>query len=157
MTIEDNILTAYHHLLMLDTDKDKEKQWISNQQPQAAGLSTLHFHILSYLAAHPNVLAKAISNDLKILRGTLSKQLAQLERRKMVTHYKDSSDARGNHYTLTPLGSAIAQTHNQLLAMKNQTLKAHLKEFTPENLQIIARFLQQITAAEENNTYPTNK
>ncbi len=156
MTIEedeDRIVKTYHHLLALDDDDDKEKHWIVEQQPKAAGLSTLHLHILSFLKLNPDVLAKEIGDHLNILRGTLSKRLTLLERRGMISSHADREDARGKRYRLTPLGVAIAATHDDLLAMKNRLLKQRLATFTPEQLMTIQTFLEAFQAAEETDHY----
>ncbi|MCT3399880.1 MarR family transcriptional regulator [Lentilactobacillus hilgardii] len=138
---------------MLDNDVDKEKRWIEARQPKAAGLSTLHFHILSYVEIYSNVVAKDMGDDLGILRGTLSKQLALLKQRKMITSYQDSQDARNKHYVLTELGRQVAQTHDQLLEMKNNLLKNRLNQFSKAELKTIWAFLTIMNEAEENDSY----
>lgn len=153
MVNKDQIVSLYHHLLMLDNDTDKEKQWIETRQPSALGLSTIHFHILSYLERYPNSLAKEIAEDLGILRGTLSKRLAVLERRKMLVAYQDAADARSKHYQLTQLGENVAKTHDQLLQMKNKMLKSHLNQFSESELETIRQFLKTFNNAEQHDKY----
>lgn len=155
LAIEDQIMAAYHHLLMLDNDTDKEKRWIEARQPKAAGLSTLHFHILSYIEAHPNTTAKQISDQLNVLPGTLSKKLTVLVRRQLVTHYPDDQDARSKHYQLTGSGQQIARVQNQLLQLKNDLLKQHLSRFSKTDLQTIETFLRVMNDAEEHDSYDT--
>lgn len=154
MVSENQIIQEYHHLLMLDNDTDKEKQWIKTHQPKAAGLSTIHFHILSYLEKHPDVVAKQIASELEILRGTLSKQLTVLEQRQMIVSHQDPADARSKHYQLTLLGGEIAKTHDQLLKLKSRMLKDHLKQFSKEELKTIQTFLVMMNHVEESQTYP---
>lgn len=156
MSDYEEILAIYHHLLMLDDDKDKEKQWIISYEPKAKGLSTFHLHILSYLLKHENPLGKEISKDLSVLQGTLSKRLTLLIKRQFVKATKDEKDGRGKHYSLTSEGKQLAQIHEQLLSMKNKQLAKQLENFAPEELKIILRFLRCFKSAEETIHYPTD-
>lgn len=155
MNYYEEILTLYHHLLMLDSKEDKEKRWITDYEPKAKHLSTVHFHILSYLSNHQNSLGKEISDHLSVLPGTLSKRLALLIERDFVEASKDETDGRGKRYQLTPKGKRLAQIHEQLLRMKNQQLAQELEDFTSEELQIIVRFLYAFKEAEETINYPS--
>ena len=135
------IMSSYSQLLMLDNDDDSEKRWIVARQPLAGGLSTLQFHIVSYLAAHPGTTAKGISKGLGVLPGTLSKRLAALTRRGLVLVESDDRDARCKHYTLTERGKSVAATHEDLLTLKTMHFSQRLIDFSPSELQTIQRFL----------------
>lgn len=155
MNYYEEILTLYHHLLMLDSKEDKEKRWITDYEPKAKNLSTVHFHILSYLLKQPNSLAREISDNLSVLPGTLSKRLALLIERDFVEASKDEIDGRGKRYRLTTNGERLAQIHGKLLSTKNQQLAQELKGFTSEELQTIVRFLYAFKKAEETINYPS--
>ncbi|MFT8844819.1 MAG: helix-turn-helix domain-containing protein [Schleiferilactobacillus harbinensis] len=157
MTVQDDILQNYHHLLMLDDDDDKEKHWIWARQPAARGLTTLHFHILSFLLAHPNCFAKDISQQLGVLRGTLSKQLTQLKQRRLLDCVVDTEDARYKHYVLTPTGETVARTHNDLLQLKNHFFSQKLTIFDIGELRTIHRFLELFIEAEEADQFSNER
>ncbi|MCO8290500.1 MAG: MarR family transcriptional regulator [Tetragenococcus koreensis] len=156
MSYYEEILAVYHHLLMLDNEEDKEKKWIINYEPKAKKLSTAHFHILSYLLKHQSSSGKEISEYLTMLQGTLSKRLALLVERNFVSSTKDEKDGRGKKYYLTSEGRRLAQIHEQLLCMKNIQLTKQLEKFTPEELEVIQRFLNSIKNVEETIDYPDN-
>lgn len=153
MTTKSEILSIYHHLLMLDDKNDKEKRWINQRQPKARGLSTVHFHILSYLLANPGSVAKQICEDLSLLRGTLSKQLTVLQNRDLVSHTVDELDARYKRYTLTTDGQSVARTHNELLALKNQTIEREMAAYSDADLQVILNFLSRLAVVEEQANF----
>lgn len=148
------ILSIYHYLLMLDDNDDKEKSWLVSQVPESKNLSTSHFHILSYLLENPEALAKQVSGDLEILRGTLSKRLRFLVDHAYVEIVSDRKDGRIKRYRLTNQGIKVAQKHDHLLHMKNQYLTQKLNSFDTEELQLILHFLQVLKEAEETISYP---
>lgn len=147
------ILDSYNHLLALDDDDDAEKQWLAEQDQQASGLRTSHFHILAYLNTHPQTTAKQICQNFGVLRGTLSKRMAVLVKRGLVSQQADQSDARSKNYTLTATGKRLVQLHAELLNQKNGQLVTTLQTFDDQELATIARFLRQLTQAEENLRY----
>ncbi|QGG59878.1 MarR family winged helix-turn-helix transcriptional regulator [Loigolactobacillus bifermentans] len=153
MTTKREILNIYHHLLMLDDKNDKEKRWINQRQPMAKGLATVHFHILSYLLANPETVAKQICDDLSLLRGTLSKQLTLLQNRGLVTYTVDARDARYKRYTLTANGKSIARTHNELLVLKNNTIERKMSDFSEADLHVIYLFLSRLADIEEQEKF----
>lgn len=154
MNVYEEILAVYHHLLMLDNEEDKEKRWITHYEPKAKHLSTVHFHILSYLLKHQDSLGREISEELSVLRGTLSKRLALLIERGFVAASKDENDHRGKRYRLTAKGVRLAEIHENLLSMKNQQLAQQLNTFSSEELQTILQFLYAFEKAEETINYP---
>ncbi|MDF7682832.1 MarR family transcriptional regulator [Lactobacillus sp. ESL0679] len=153
MTKYQQILAKYYHLLALDNNEDQEKKWLVAQDYLAQNLSTVHFHILSYLLATPHATATEIRAHLGVLRGTLSKRLTTLIKKGLVVANQDQADARSKHYTLTPAGIQLAQLHNQLLQKKDQQLGHVLDRFTNEELSTIDHFLSDLVTAEENINY----
>lgn len=153
MAISQEILQKYNHLLALDDDDDQEKRWLSTQDPHAQGLRTSHFHILSYLLAHPDATAKEISQEFSILRGTLSKRMSLLIKRELVCAHTDANDGRSKHYSLRPAGVKVARLHEELLRQKNAQLTKVLQTFDKDDLATIAQFLTQVADAEEHMHY----
>lgn len=154
MELQSSILNKYHTLLMLDDNDDVEKEWLIRQNKQAKGLSTVHFHILSYLQRHPNATAKAISEELQVLRGTLSKRLFFLIQRHLIIVNTNPKDGRSKCYLLTEPGYKLAQSHNNLLQQKNRQLESCLQNFSTQQLQTINIFLAEFVTAETKITYP---
>lgn len=105
--------------------------------------SRAEIHILFELAYRPNITAKQLSTALSMDAGYLSRTLAGLVRRKLVTKTRAEADNRHQPLVLSKQGIA---TFKKLDALANEHVGTTLKQLTPARRRKLVDAMQRIGA-----------
>ena len=106
------------------------------------GFSEAEMHILYELAYKPQSTAKQLAATLSMDPGYLSRTLASMVKRKLITRSPSETDARHQPISLTKQGIA---TFKKLDALANERIGAVLKQLTPARRRRLVSAMQQVT------------
>ncbi|PWG00316.1 MarR family winged helix-turn-helix transcriptional regulator [Levilactobacillus bambusae] len=105
--------------------------------------------LLDYLAAYPQTNAKAVSQTLDCLPGTLSKRLHHLMKHGIVQEMINPDNKREHWYQLTPMGQQFYTTMIQQLQLRFDQQADQLSQFSDREQQTIYHFLKAMQQINE--------
>lgn len=110
------------------------------------GMLRNEWRVLFHLGVFGQMTAKDISARAKIHKTKISRAVAKLSERRFVSRSRDEKDRRAEHLQLTPAGEAAYRD----LRAQAQSYDAELAaRFTPEEVALLRRMLQQLAGIEE--------
>ncbi|WP_136519054.1 MULTISPECIES: MarR family winged helix-turn-helix transcriptional regulator [Cellulomonas] len=102
------------------------------------------YSLLSAVAAEPGTRASDLADRLGVGRGTMSRQLARLERLALVTREADPHDSRSHPLRLTEEGERRLQAARQA---RREWFRDALDAWSPEELDALAERLERLNTA----------
>lgn len=129
-------------------DNNFERQWlqlyIPNRDLQYAisQLSTLSLKLLQQVVALAPVSEDQLVEAMDLSFGVIAKNMNKLSRLGFVT--KSSPEERRAVYQPTKIGIKAVKVQNQLSALLDKQHAELVERYTPEQLQLIATFLQDL-------------
>ncbi|WP_055679713.1 MarR family winged helix-turn-helix transcriptional regulator [Secundilactobacillus kimchicus] len=129
-------------------DNNFERQWIqlhlSNRDLQYAisQLSTLNLRVLQQLAEIEPATSAQLISALDLTIGVVTKHLNKLSRLGFVN--RKHPDEKTELFQLTPAGSQVVETQNQLSVLLDQQHARLVEKYTPEELDTVAAFLKDL-------------
>ena len=118
------------------------------------GLSVTEWRIISQLAIEPDIPASRICQVVGFDKGPVSRSLAGLEARSLLTSHVDEADARRRMIRLTPRGRAL---HDRVIAValeRERRLLACLSGPERETLIGLLRILHENLGAVDGSADP---
>lgn len=102
------------------------------------------YSLLSAVAADPGTRASDLADRLGVGRGTMSRQLARLERLGLVTREADPHDSRSHPLALTAEGD---RRLTEARTARRAFFRAALDSWAPEELDDLAAHLERLNTA----------
>ncbi len=109
--------------------------------------SRAELQILYELAYRPHITAKQLAASLSMDAGYLSRTLAGMVRRKLITRSRSETDARNQPLALSKHGIA---TFKKLDTLANDHIGGVLKQMTPARTRRLIAAMQEVTQAMES-------
>lgn len=105
------------------------------------GVGIIEWRILAMLAVEPSIPATRICQVIGLDKGPVSRSLALMERRRLVTIRTDAVDTRRRLATLTPAGRAL---HDRIIVVALERERRLLSCLTPEERTVLIQLLNRL-------------
>ncbi len=102
------------------------------------GVGIIEWRILAMLAVEPSIPATRVCQVIGLDKGPVSRSLAFMERRGLVTIRADEADTRRRLATLTPAGRAL---HDRIIVVALERERRLLSCLTPEQRAALVELL----------------
>ncbi|MFT8408424.1 hypothetical protein [Liquorilactobacillus satsumensis] len=154
-----NELLSIINQLFTQFDWNKRMDYLANQLPNDNNihlkhailhLSEKHLIILHELDQSSNINAVTINQNVKLLQGTLSKNLLRLQKFNLIEKKVNPESKRERLYSLTMLGKKIVAADNQL---NRNLIKKRKKVISKYNNEEIQAFIKMLKEFQLNNLY----
>lgn len=108
----------------------------------SSGLSAQQFSAMAQLQGHGSLSTSGLAEKLGAERTTITRNLARLEDKGLITPDDSGSDRRVNAWRLTQAGQAILQEAFPLWRSAQATFLSEVKDIPPEDLISALRQLE---------------
>lgn len=98
-------------------------------------------HVIDYIGKNPLTNAVGISNALEITKGGISKMTSRLMEKGFVESHRIEGNRKEIFFTLTPSGKEVFEINVRMDTQMNERWLALLSEYSPDELDVIKRFL----------------
>lgn len=98
-------------------------------------------HVIDYIGKNRLTNAVGISNALGITKGGISKLTSRLSEKGFLEPYRMEGNRKEIFFTLTPSGKEVFEINARIDAQINERLLVLMSEYSPEELDVITRFL----------------
>lgn len=126
-----------------------EEQGFENRQTiyqNYKKMTLTQFHVLHEIGLHPLSNVTLISNQINVTKGGVSKAIAKLLQWGLVEEYHSPDNKKEIYYQLTAEGTHLASVHDKLHHILEERHFQIFSNYTTEELNIIQRFLSELTA-----------
>lgn len=107
-------------------------------------ISLTECHVLDCIAKNEKITAIEIAKQLEITRGGISKILARLENKGLLTTYHEKEGQKKKFFSLTEFGETINGEHSKLHEKKQENVFSIVKKYSINEQEVILRFLSDL-------------
>jgi len=139
---------------------DKEFQWMykkcSNEKLKLILLkmTVLMLHVLENISQNNSINCKTISENISVLKGTVSKIVNKLVNYKLITYSYLPNNKKEKLYTATELGRELASLHEQMHKEYQKKLMCYLASFSEEDFQTAYKLINAYLNFDINKDEP---
>jgi len=105
----------------------------------------LHFseiHLIEFIGNHKNCYVSEIAKNINVTKGAVSQMVKKLERKEYLLKIPDVNNKSRTLIHLTPKGQKAFDEHNKYHAYLDNLVADALKDFSPQEEQLIYQFLK---------------
>lgn len=108
------------------------------------GIRLSEYHVIDCIGRNRLPNATLISKEMNMTMGAISKITAKLISNGLIKADHLQNNKKEVYYTLTPQGKDAFEVHEKIHALNNTRLKDMFEKYGPDELNTIARFIDDI-------------
>ncbi|MFD0897473.1 MarR family transcriptional regulator [Loigolactobacillus binensis] len=128
-----------------------EQEWLLKRlkttpewQQVLNNLPLLSLHTLADIGKNQPVNGTELTAHLQVSKGAISKTVNKLIKFELIDKFKRTDNRKEVYYSLSEKGQQLNYAHQQLHQQLDHQMQLLLANYQPEQLELIAQFVQQI-------------
>ncbi|MDN9009849.1 MarR family transcriptional regulator [Brevibacillus laterosporus] len=113
-------------------------------------LTLSELHVIACIGKHGQVNVTAISQEMDMTRGAISKISTKLLQRGYLVKKQRADNQKEVHFQLTPMGDEIFRLHEELHEQAERRIERFLQKYSSSELAFIDRLLSDAIAEHKN-------
>ncbi|MFB0829790.1 MarR family transcriptional regulator [Brevibacillus laterosporus] len=114
-------------------------------------LTLSELHVIACIGKQGQVNVTAISQEMDMTRGAISKISTKLLQRGYLVKKQRADNQKEVHFQLTPMGDEIFRLHEELHEQAERRIERFLQKYSSSELAFIDRLLSDAIAEHKNN------
>lgn len=108
------------------------------------GIKLSEYHVIDCIGRDRLPNATFIAKEMNMTQGAISKITTKLISNGLIKADHLQNNKKEVYYTLTPQGKNAFEVHEKIHALNNYKLMTMLEKYNPDELNLIARFLDDV-------------